>query len=106
MVREKLPNRRHSETHNVVMGGIPFLITLGYYSDGRIGEVFVHGAKVGSTWQAILDDASVLLSILIQMGYDPERLSESMCREVEGGAPSSIFGYILDLAVEHKAAIR
>ena len=51
--REVLPNRRRSETFEFEAGvpGQPsqhYVATLGFYPDGRVGEIFIHAAKSGS----------------------------------------------------------
>ncbi len=48
---------------------------------------------------AILDDACVLFSLLLQYGADPKDIAASMSR-VETGSPASILGVIADMAAE------
>jgi hypothetical protein len=43
-MRERLPNRRSAITFNLDVGGMHYICTLGYYADGRLGEVFLKGA--------------------------------------------------------------
>lgn len=75
-----------------------YAVTVGYYPEtGRIGKVFTHGAKVGSNMDAILDDACVALSLLIQYGTEPGDLASSMGRHGDGKAPASIIGALADL---------
>ena len=61
MNRERLPDRRPNETVDLVFGGTRYAVTVGYHPDGRPGELFTHGAKVGSTMDALLDDACIAL---------------------------------------------
>ena len=68
VVRNRLNNRRQVSTVSLVwppFSGSRYHITVGEYEDGRPGEVWVHGAKVGSEIDALLDDASILMSVLI-----------------------------------------
>ncbi len=44
MSRERLPDRRQSETVDLWHGGKRFHLTVGEYNDGRPGEVFIRGA--------------------------------------------------------------
>ena len=96
-VREMLPSRRTAETVAFEFGGRAYEATVGFYPDGRPGEVFVDGAKVGSAVEAILDDAAVLMSLLLQHGVEPSALAKTIGRvEVLGDAASPI-GVLVDL---------
>ncbi len=104
MTRNRLPNRRPNETVELLFNDTRYAVTVGYYPDtGRIGEVFTHGAKVGSNMDAILDDACVALSLLIQYGTEPGDLASSMGRHGEGKAPASIIGALADLLADMDA---
>ena len=101
MTRTRLPNRRPNETAELIFNATPYAVTIGYYPDtGRIGEVFTHGAKIGSAMDAILDDACVALSLLLQHGLTPSSLAPSMGRDGDGKRPSSIVGALADLLAE------
>ena len=41
------------------------MVTIGFYPDGRPGEVFTHGIRSGSSLDALLADACVVVSCLI-----------------------------------------
>jgi len=105
MSRERLPHRRPNETIELGFGGTAYAVTLGFYPDGCIGELFTHGAKVGSTMARLLDDACVALSLLLQHGMAPERLAASMGRLGEDHAPASIIGALADLVAERSAGL-
>jgi hypothetical protein len=101
MTRTRLPNRRPNETAELMFNATPYAVTIGYHpTTGRIGEVFTHGAKVGSNMDAILDDACVVLSLLLQHGLAPSALAASMGRDGDGKRPSSIVGALADLLAE------
>jgi hypothetical protein len=101
MTRTRLPNRRPNETAELIFNATPYAVTIGYNPDtGRIGEVFTHGAKVGSNMDAILDDACVALSLLLQHGLAPSALAASMGRDGDGKRSSSIVGALADLLAE------
>ena len=73
------------------------MVTIGFYPDGRPGEVFTHGAKSGSTFSTrYLADACVVVSCLIQHGVDPRELATSMGR-LGNAEPASIIGAVVDL---------
>ena len=84
MTRALLPHRRESETVDLDFAGRRFAVTIGFYPDGRLGEVFTSGVKVGSDLDAILADACVALSLLLQHGVAPAALARSMGRAGDG----------------------
>jgi hypothetical protein len=45
MTRRILPQRRYSETFEIAFGGLnrAHTITVGFYVEGSVGEVFVNG---------------------------------------------------------------
>jgi len=49
MMRRLLPHRRRAETFTVVHWNQPFAVTIGFYPDGKPGEVFVDSHKTGAT---------------------------------------------------------
>jgi hypothetical protein len=96
MTRERLPNRRAAETVQIEHGGQRFTVTVGFYPDGRPGEVFTHGIRTGSSLDALLADACVLLSVLMQHGIETRELASSMGR-LGSSEPASIIGAVIDL---------
>ena len=111
--RRRLPNRRSSETHALSVGNHRFTATVGFDpANGQPQEVFLDGPKDGTELAAILDDASVVLSLAMQHGIRPATLAKSVARiplvpltpadlaEVTGPrqtAPASVIGAVLDL---------
>ena len=83
MPRELLPDRRPSISVDLEYGGLVYQVSVGFYPDGRVGEVFCHGAKVGSGMHGLLDDACVVMSLLLQHGVTPDVLQKSL-----GGEPA------------------
>jgi ribonucleoside-diphosphate reductase alpha chain len=45
--RERLPDRRHSETFNLEIGGLHYVATVSWFADGRPGEVFLNAGWQG-----------------------------------------------------------
>ena len=97
MSREHLPDRRPSKTVTFDHDGTNYALTIGFYLDGRPGEAFTGNAKVGSGVEAVLDDACILVSLLLQNGVEPAALSKTMGRLGDGKAPASVIGAIIDL---------
>jgi hypothetical protein len=99
MSRQRLPDRRAAATVDLEHGGSRFTVTIGFYPDGRPGEVFTHGIRTGSGLDALLADACILLSLLMQCGIAPTQIANSMGRS--GNAePASIIGAVIDLAAK------
>jgi hypothetical protein len=103
MTREHLSHRRRNETVDLDFNGVRYAVTVGLYPDGRPGEVFTHGAKVGSGMDGLLDDACIAVSLLLQHGVGPARLAASMGRLGDGRAPASVIGALADLLAEGAA---
>jgi hypothetical protein len=96
MTRQRLPNRRPAETVELEHNGSRFTVTIGFYPDGRPGEVFTHGMRSGSNLDALLADACVVVSCLIQHGVEPREIASSMGR-LGNAEPASIIGAVIDL---------
>ena len=73
--------------------GKNYYLTIGFYPDtGRPAEVFLAGAKSGSDQDALLDDAMIAVSKLLQSGADPKELSHTF------GGQSLIGAVALEIA--------
>jgi hypothetical protein len=96
--RKILPNRRQGETFEIRHRGqrTPFVITLGKYENGMVGEVFIAGSKSGSEFDAVARDGAILLSLALQHGVPIETMKHAMTREPDSSA-SSIIGAVVDL---------
>lgn len=66
--RERMPDLRPSITHKFEVGGHEGYLNLGFYPDGRIGEMFVTISKEGSTLSGLLDAFATSVSIGLQYG--------------------------------------
>lgn len=95
--RRVLPMRRRSETFEIAFGGLKgsHIITVGFYDDGSIGEVFVNGGKSGELVEAIARDGAVLLSMALQHGASLDTIRHAITRDSQD-APSSIIGAVVD----------
>jgi ribonucleoside-diphosphate reductase alpha chain len=96
-MRRELPQRRRAETFEIAFGGLArsHTVTLGFYEDGSIGEIFVNGGKSGELVEAIARDAAVILSMALQFGVTLDTIKHAITRD-ERGAPSSIIGAVVD----------
>lgn len=101
MTRELLPNRRRSQSFTIAFQGERYDVTIGYYDDHRVGEVFINrimgkaSAKVGTLLDGVCRDSAILMSIAIQHGTDLSTLKHAITRD-EDGDPSTIVGLIVD----------
>ena len=97
MSRERLPARRPNQTTALVYDGTRYEVTVGFHpATGEAREVFCHGAKAGSNMDAILDDACILLSVLLQHGVAPASLVATMGRLGGVGQCASIIGALAE----------
>ena len=70
--RERLPLTRQSLTHKFDIQGHEGYVTVGFYKDGRPGEVFITMAKEGSTIGGLMDVVGTAISIGLQYGVPLE----------------------------------
>jgi hypothetical protein len=104
-MRARLPNKRKAETlsfeHSGTRGGNPiaYTATLGFYDDGRMGEIFMRATdKAGSELDIQVRDISILCSILLQHGCELETIRHALTRNADNSA-SGPLGALLDRIV-------
>jgi ribonucleoside-diphosphate reductase alpha chain len=66
--RERLPDTRKSVTHKFDIQGHEGYLTVGFFDDGRPGELFITMAKEGSTVGGLMDVVGTLVSMGLQYG--------------------------------------
>ena len=96
-VRRELPQRRRCETFELEYGGFDkkYFVTVGYYDDGALGEVFINFPKSGMQAEAIARDGAVLLSLALQHGVPLEAIRGALTRDTNN-EPGSIVGAVVD----------
>ena len=67
--------------------------------------MFTHGARSGSNMDALLADACVVVSCLIQYGVEPRDLAGSMGR-LGNAKPASVIGAVVDLVAAASAGLQ
>ncbi len=92
-MRVQLPSRRQSSNYNIEFSGQQFAVTVGFYPDGRPGEVFANAGKTPQAVQHIVADACILISIALQHGISAENLVQSLAH-FSDGKPYTIIGAI------------
>lgn len=103
MSRELLPARRVCRTMTVTALNQSMIMSVGYYPDGRPGEVFCSNNKSGTEADALARDAAVAVSMCLQHGVQLETLAKAVTRERDGSA-SSLMGKLLDKLIEDQKA--
>ena len=104
MPRETLPGRRQSTTARLDHDGQTYHVSVGYYADGRPGEIFLTAPKASQTFAAVqAADAAVAVSIAMQYGVPLAVLRDAFLREADG-SPAGILGATVDLLLEMDAA--
>jgi hypothetical protein len=97
--RQRLPNRRPSETFELESGGLKYRATISRYDDGRLSEIFLGNAKAGSQSDTNAKDAAVVCSIALQYGVPVDVIRRALLRDAQG-RPSSPLGVALDMLSE------
>ena len=80
-MRTKLKNRRLAVLETVQWAGTNLTIDVGFDDQCNAREVFVDGFKAGHTFKALLDDAGVVLSRLLQSGTSAADLATALKRQ-------------------------
>jgi hypothetical protein len=93
--RERLPNRRQSETFDFECAGLRYTCTIGRFRDGRIAEIFLSNQKSNSAADTAARDAAIVASIALQFGANVETIRRALCRDSRGHA-SGPLGAALD----------
>lgn len=96
--RQHLPNRRAADNISFVgPSGNSMIANVGYYPDGRLGEVFlVSSGKSGSDLNIAMLEISVAVSIALQCGASIDEIRSAMPRREDGHAEGPV-GRLLDL---------
>jgi hypothetical protein len=96
MTRERLPNRRNSETFVFECNGLRYVATTSCFPNGELAEIFINNAKAGSHSDSAAKDSAVVCSIALQHGVPLEIIRKALLRDSHG-RPSSPLGAALDV---------
>jgi hypothetical protein len=94
--RQRLPNRRASESFGLECNGLKYVATISRFDDGRIAEIFLSNHKNGSDADVAARDSAIVCSIALQFGADVETIRKALCRDSRGNA-SGPLGVALDM---------
>jgi hypothetical protein len=104
--RERLPNRRPTETLEFEHGGFRYVASVGRFSggerDGQLAEVFIGGPKVGTRVAFAARDSSIVASVALQYGATLEVLRHAIARNSDGSAAGPL-GNLLDILAREAA---
>lgn len=103
--RERLPDRRLQVVETVAFEGRTYLLGIGFHPDGRAGEIFLKGTRIGSEAERLFDDACVLASLLLQCAWTANQLATRLGREGTGpgAGVASALGAALKAAADLEA---
>ena len=92
--RVRLPDERRSVTKKLVVrcsdGDVKLYVQVGFYPDGRPGEIFLKADQVGSTLSGMLDALSMCMSVALQAGVPLSWFVEKMKNlQFEPAGPTS-----------------
>ncbi len=76
--RIKPSSIRNSRTHCVRLDGLKLYITVGYYDNGELAELFISSDKEGTTIKGLLSALSKSISYMFQFGIDPRHISKML----------------------------
>jgi ribonucleoside-diphosphate reductase alpha chain len=96
VTRQRLPDRRLSESFELAVGSLRYTATVSRFPDGRIGELFLNNHKSNSAADTNARDSAIVFSFAVQHGADPEAIRWALCRDSQGRA-SGPLGAALDL---------
>jgi hypothetical protein len=101
VTRERLPNRRGSESFDLECGGLQYTATISRFADGRLGEIFLTNHKAGSAADTTARDGAIVMSIALQHGADIETIRRALCRDSRGNANGPL-GVALDIVATER----
>jgi hypothetical protein len=84
--RRHLPDERLSGTATLTVAAgaddeLEWQVTLGYYDDGDLGEMFVRQEREGGTVAALLDAVATVSSIALQHGIPWETIAAKLAHQ-------------------------
>ena len=76
--KEKLSPTRAAVVHKFQVGSYKGYLTVGFFPDGRVGEIFCHISKEGSTVGGFVDTIAILTSVALQNGVPLSELVDKL----------------------------
>ncbi len=99
-LRRRLPPKRRAVQHEFRIGGVraedgsysggaKLFVRLGFYPDGRVGEVFLDTSKEGSDLRHFMNGFAVVVSLLLQFRVPVAVVSRAL-RSISGGPAGDV----------------
>ncbi len=76
--RIKPSSIRNSRTHAVTLDTLNLYITVSYYDNGDLAEIFISTDKEGTTIKGLLSALSKAISYMLQFGINPKEISQML----------------------------
>jgi hypothetical protein len=85
MNRQRLANRRASESFGFQCGGFAYVATISRFPhDGRLAEIFLTNGKCGSDADTAARDSAVVCSLALQHNVPVETIRRALLRNSDG----------------------
>lgn len=94
--RQRLQNRRGSETFDFICGNFHYCATVSFFNDGRLAEIFIGNGKAGSATDTAAKDSAIVASLALQHGVAIDVIRRALLRDSRGVANSPL-GCALDM---------
>lgn len=95
--RTHLKDRRAHWLFRFECDGQVYTGGIGRFEDGRIAEVFINGAKVGSAAETNAQDAAIVASLALQHGCPVETIRHALARSGGSAGPlASLLRQVID----------
>jgi ribonucleoside-diphosphate reductase alpha chain len=94
--RHRLQDERSAITHHFALGGHEGYLTVGFYPNGKPGEIFIRMAKAGSTIAGLMECFGTVVSVSLQHGVPLKVLCDKLSHtrfEPSGWTGNAEIGY-------------
>lgn len=102
--RARLPNRRPHWLYRFECDGQVYTGGIGRFEDGRIAEIFINGAKVGTAAETNAQDAAIVASLALQHGCPVETIQHALARS--GGSAGPLATLLREVEAAERAGRR
>ncbi|MEG1637470.1 MAG: vitamin B12-dependent ribonucleotide reductase [Cellulosilyticaceae bacterium] len=75
LLRVKPTGIRGAHVHEAEIGGLKLYITVSFYPNGTLGEIYVSAGRQGSLVKGLLDSISTTVSEMLQYGIPPKNIA-------------------------------
>ena len=93
--RQRLPNRRVSESFSLECAGLRYTATISRFADGTLAEIFLSNHKAGSHADACARDSAIVCSLALQHGVPLAVIAKALLRD-STGRPATPLGAAID----------